>query len=429
MVQNSYYKCDFCDCTLRFRTQIGAFSIPINVYCPKCNCHISGTIDPGDGPQSIDGHVIGASEIEGDKAEYTVELSTEFLVHKCKKNKKGQKPELTMFLRSGPFDEERRKKMGRLLQLVDEAGYYVNTIENLYNLLENGDIDLTRKYFLESNNDFVSSFRENRDYNKVINKLDAMLAVKHFVNTLLMPLMPEGVFGELYDIMDVKVKGIVQGHTSAFMDYLKRLDNDSVEAYLYRIPKFIVDYIKVVGQLVPLYDNYTKFDSIDLKLNGISTMSVDEMVVVYKKGFELLCDSIDLIVALNNISHHGTYDNFGYGKVDFDKKLNGYPSKFVKYQEVTNNNYDLFDGIRGKLNNTIRNAEGHNSIRIDGLNQNITFINKYKGNVDTCTISFLEFGKSCIDVFVAILHVWEFYYQTVKFKSVFIDRTPLNYGK
>ncbi|MCR5693261.1 MAG: hypothetical protein K6G74_04805 [Bacilli bacterium] len=386
-------------------------------------------IDIGDDPQSIREHVIGASEIESDEAEYTLELSTEFLVDKCKKNSKSDKPELTMFLRSGPLDEKRTERRVELLTFVRDADYCINTIENLYNLLENDDVDLIRKYFLESSNGFVNSFRENIDYNKVINKLDAMLAVKHFVNSLLTPLMPEGVFRKLYDIMNVKVRGIVQSHTSAFMDFLKQLDGDSVEAYLYRIPKFIVDYIKVVGQLIPLYDNYSKFDSIDLNKSGISTMSVDEMVVIYKKGYELLCDSIDLIVALNNISHHGTYDNFGCGKVDFDKKLNGYPSKYVKYQEVTNNDYDLFDGLRGKLNNIIRNAEGHNSIRIDGLNQNITFTNKRKGNVDTYTISFLEFGKNCIDLFVAILHIWEFYYQTIKFKSVFIDEMTLNYGK
>lgn len=428
MVKNSFYKCDYCDCTLRFRYQIGAFNIPVNVYCPKCNCHISGHIDIGDDPQSIKEHIIGASEIEGDKAEYTLELSTEFLVNKCKKNKKSKKPELTMFLRSGPFDEERNMKRTRLLQLVNESGYYVNTIENLYNLLENNDVELIRKYFLERNNDFVNSLKKNIDYNGVINRLDALLAIKHYVNTLLQPLMPEGVFDGLYDIMNEKVRNVVQKHTSAFIDYLNHLNNDSFEAYLYKIPKFIVDYIKCVGQLVPVYDNYTKFDSIDLKVDGISTMSVDDMVVIYKKGFELICDSIDLVVALNNINYHGTYDNFGYGKENFDKKLNGYRSKYLKYKEVANE-YDFFDGIRDKLNNIIRNAEGHNSIRIDGLNQTITFTNKYKEKTDTCTKTFLEFGKECIDLFATVLRIWEFYYQTLKFKAVFIDKTSLNYGK
>lgn len=35
----------------------------------------------------------------------------------------------------------------------------------------------------------------------------------------------------------------------------------------------------------------------------------------------------------------------------------------------------------------------------------------------------------CIDIFVAILYVWEYYYQFVKFQSVLIDKKPLHYGK
>ena len=339
-----------------------------------------------------------------------------------------KEPELTMFLRSNPFDEKRNIRRARLLKLAQETEYYVNTIENLYNLLENDRVDLIRKYFLESNNDIVNSYKENVDYNKVISKLDATLAIKHYVNTLLLPLMPEGVFDNIYLIMNEKVRKIVKNHSCAFVDYLNHLDSDYFETYLYRIPKFIVDYIKCVGQLIPVYDNYSTFDSLDFNENGISTISVDDLVVVYKKGYELLCDSIDLVVALSNINSHGTYDNFGYGKVNFDKKLNGYGSKFKKYEEVTANGSDLFDGMRGKLNNVIRNAEGHNSVRIDGLNQEITFINKHQGATNIYKTSFLEFGKMCIDLFVAILYNWEYFYQVVKFNSVFIDKLKLHYG-
>ena len=46
MVNNSYYKCSFCGTTLRLRYQVGYFDISISIYCPKCNCHISGKIFP-----------------------------------------------------------------------------------------------------------------------------------------------------------------------------------------------------------------------------------------------------------------------------------------------------------------------------------------------------------------------------------------------
>ena len=428
MVMNSYYKCDFCGCTLRFRYQVGAFNIPISVYCPKCNCHISGLVDFGDGLQSIKESIIGASEIDNETSEYIIELSTEFITDKCKKSSEDDEYQFSMFLRSNPFDKERTTRRAELLQFVKDSESCIDTIENLYNLLENDRADLIRKYFLETDNPIIKSYKKKVDYYKVINKLDAMLAVKHYFNTLLRPVMPQGVFDNLYKIMNEKVPRIVSGRLRSLAEYLRHLDNDDLEAYLYRIPKFIIDYIKCVGQLIPVYDNYSNFDSLDLNMVGLSTISVDEMVVIYKKGFELLCDSVDLIVALNNIERHGSYDNFGYGKVDFAKKLNGYGSKYMKYEEVTKGNSDLYDGVKNKLNNIIRNAESHNSIRIDGFNQKITFINKHMGNTNIHKTSFLEFGKECIDLFVAVLHVWEYYYQVVKLKSVFIDRLELHYG-
>ena len=53
MTVNSFYKCDYCGCCLRFRYQVGVFTIPVSVYCPKCNCHIVGQIDPGNSPSTI----------------------------------------------------------------------------------------------------------------------------------------------------------------------------------------------------------------------------------------------------------------------------------------------------------------------------------------------------------------------------------------
>lgn len=429
MTVNSFYKCDYCECCLRFRYQVGAFTIPVSVYCPKCNCHIVGQIDPGNSPSTIKESIIGATKIDNDDYEYMVELSTEFIVDKCQKKEDASIYRPSMFLRSNPFDEERNDRRINLLRLAEESEYYINAIENIYNLLEKNEIDLIRKYFLEANNGFLNAMRKETDYSKVINKLDAILAVKHFINNLLMPAMPEGVFKQIYEIMNTKVRRILKNYNKEVIDYLNSLSSDYFETYLFRIPKFFTDYIRCIKQLIPVYDNYSSFDSLDLNTSGISTLSVDEMTVVYKKGYELLCDSIDLVVGLYNIETYGAYNDFGNGFADFSKKLNGYNSKFTKYQDVTNNQSDLFDGIRNKLNSIIRNAEGHNSIKIDGLNQEITFINNHKGKTNTLKLPFLEFGKACIDLFVAVLFIWEYFYNIVRFKAVFVDGLKLNYGK
>lgn len=430
MVNNSIYKCDYCGSLLRLRYQVGYLNIPISIYCPKCNSHIAGIVVVDNENISLSDYVIGATKHKGKDYDYVIELSTEFLVDKNKAKKDFPKYPLSMFFRSNPFDEERNKRREALLNFVNSSDYYINVIENLYNLLEGNKIDLIREFFLS--NDVLPFLRETRDaidYNQIINDLDAMLATKHLFNNILNPIMPKGVFDNIYDIMNVKTRNLVRLHFESVKEFLKNLEDDYFQTYLHRIPKFIVDYIKHVEQLIPIYDIYDSFDSVDLKERSISTLSIDDMAVIYKKGYELLCDSIDLLIGLSNIETNGSYDNFGKGILDFNKKLNSYNSKFAKFEEFTKRKSCLFDGIRGTLNSIIRNAEGHNSIVIDGLEQTITFINKHKGIISKHKASFLEFGKMCVDLFVAILYVWEYYYQFVKFKAVLIEKKPLHYGK
>ena len=83
MVRNSYYECDYCKTKLRLRYQVGYFDIPVNIYCPKCNSHISGTIYVGKDVYSISEVIIGAKSLPGEDYDYVNELSTEFLVDKC----------------------------------------------------------------------------------------------------------------------------------------------------------------------------------------------------------------------------------------------------------------------------------------------------------------------------------------------------------
>lgn len=428
MLQNSVYKCNYCESKLRFRYQVGFFDIPVSIYCPNCNCHIIGKIFIDNEKVSIKEKIIGASFVGSEDYDFVNELSTEFLIDILKDKSPAINP-ISPFLRSNMLDEEKAYKMHRLFHFSKNSDGTINIIENLYRLLDDERVDLIQKYFLESDDVYLIEQRKKIDFNKIINKLDAMLAIKHYINILIIPIMPEGVFNHLYNILNVETRRLTTNHIAKVMNFLKDMDESFFQTYLHRIPKFIVDYIKCVDQLIPIYNVYQDFDSINFKEKGITTLSVDDMVVIYKKGYELLCDSIDLLIGLYNIELNGAHNDFGDGPTDFAAKLNNYNSKFIKYQSFTSKESTLFDGIKGVLNNVIRNAEGHNSIVINGLEQKISFINKHKGSQNTFDTSFLEFGKMCIDLFVSVLYVWEYYYQFVKLKSVLIDRIPLHYGK
>ncbi len=429
MVRNSIYKCNYCNCLLRLRYQVGYFNIPVSIYCPKCNCHISGTIVIDNKNTTISENIIGATETNNKDYNYVLELATEFLIDKYKQRDETTDVQMSMFVRRGFTTPSKNQRMQNLLYFVNQSDIYINKIENIYNLLSTNRVDLIRKYFLNTNENILVELNKHNNANNIINELDAMLATKHYVNSLLQPIMPEGVFNNMYQIMNEKTRRIVKKHVLSVKDYLNNLDNDYFKTYLFKMPSYIIDYIKCVDQLLPVYDNFDKFGNIDFTKQGVSTISIDDLAVLYKKGFELLCDSIDLLVGLYNIETNGTYNHFDTGIYDFNERLNGMGSKYNKYEYFTNNNSDLFDGIRGVLNNIIRNAEGHNSIFTDGLNQEVTFINKTKNGTKTYKTSFLEFGKMCVDLFTAILYIWEYYYQFTKFKSVLIDGVKLHYGK
>jgi len=102
MVVNSYYECEYCKTKLRLRYQVGYFDIPVNIYCPKCNSHISGSIFIDNDNISISENLIGAIKVSHEDYEYVYELSTEFLVDKCKTKEETKPFDLTMFMRSNP---------------------------------------------------------------------------------------------------------------------------------------------------------------------------------------------------------------------------------------------------------------------------------------------------------------------------------------
>lgn len=103
MVNNTIYKCDYCNSLLRLRYQVGFFDIPISIYCPNCNSHISGTILIGNNVPKIQEHVVGATLDKSDDYEYVVELSTEFIVDKSKKKEDFPEYPMSMFLKSDPL--------------------------------------------------------------------------------------------------------------------------------------------------------------------------------------------------------------------------------------------------------------------------------------------------------------------------------------
>ena len=420
MVINSYYSCDACGCKLRFRYQAGYLKSTVSVYCPKCNSHIYGKIETKD---HIDEDMVGVSRENKDEWEYIIELASEFLVTKPKAKGDKEEYDLTPFIRNMTFlgldnkgYEEHEERLNRLISLSENRAKLIWEFESIFGFLRDGKTDLLVTFLKKLDNPFVTTLKELEDFDSIHSKLDALVVAKHYVNCILQQTMVADVPEKVHGIMCDVFPRFSRQHPDALRDFCHFLrENEYFEVFYKKIPEFILEYFKCLNQLVPIYNVYTKFDTIDLSTYGISTVSVDDLTALYQKGYEIMCDSMDFFIGLYNIETKGGFDGFEKGIFDFKEKMAAFSSKYKKYEFICEKKFHMLEGISGKLDNTIRNAIGHNSVDRCGCKQEILFHDKNKKGIGkTETYSFLEFGKITIDLYNSLLLVWEYYYQAAK---------------
>lgn len=126
---------------------------------------------------------------------------------------------------------------------------------------------------------------------------------------------------------------------------------------------------------------FDDFKSQDLENYGIATASVSDLCELYKNGYEVLCDLIEIIIAIENIDVNSSHNDFGNGKEDFKQKVLSYRSKIVKYNQLLDTNNAFSKHFIGILDNKIRNSIAHTDYTVNGLTQKIIFEDKYSGNI------------------------------------------------
>ena len=412
---NEFGHCAICGCRIRLRFQAGYFNIPVSIYCPDCQSHISGSIYLDDKK----GYSISLFNYICDKEQhsdgYMFELSTEFLAKKCCKNDL-EKIDLTPYLRNFGCDKSDGYYLQYLLVISENAQQYKVWIETLFHLLNSKKTKFISKYIFSINEPRMKSICQNIKDNIIQNQLDAIVYTKDFVSAILDMIVPKSVSNQFLKISE-EVNDLIRFKKEEFLRYINFLEKAGYFDYFYKIiPRYICEYLEHIKELLPIHQRYDRYGSIDLKKEGITTMSVSNIHHLYAKGFEIICDSTDAFWGLSNIINYGEYDNFGMGRVDYEVHINKYGSKYIKFNEFCKKNQKISDQLLEKPNNIIRNSEAHNSLIIDGLNQTITFISHNKEKEKREEYFFVELGKKEIDLFYSILIIWEYYYNIVKSK-------------
>ena len=425
MVRNDFYKCEICDCHIRLRYQCGYFDIPVSIYCPHCNTHIFGKINLTQEPYGI--KLTNAIKQNPFDDGYVIELASEFVTKKYQDNTNSSI--ISPFMRSNPFDENRTKRRGSVMIIAQNLDGYKKRIENIFNLLRGNNIELLKKFLNKSVEKDTEAVFEQFDYKVIKNSLDAVMATKYCIMPFLLNTIAPNLKTEFNNIVS-KMVDIIKNNTGSLIDYVNFLDTHKYfDVYYHRIPKYIIHYLEKISQLIPVYDVHPILSEIDQTSLGVTTISIDDMHDLYSKGYELLCDSIDVLFGLDNINKYGVYNDFGAGAEDFMAKMNSYRSKFKKYEQLSNLTPMFTVGIANILNNIIRNSDAHYSMEMDGLSQKVIFMDKHQQRTRCHELSFLDFGAACVDIYSAILLVWEYYYQLLKIKYTTIEKMSLNFAK
>lgn len=430
MVDNKFYKCKICGTTIRLREQIGYFDRQIDIYCPSCNTHFSGGLKVLPNGEGTKYEIENLIKLDKDVFDgFVFELSSEFLTRKADKNT-GVFVGLSPFMRHNTVfeDDDKPSKMSVLLEYSKHTEYIAEKIVTLSTLFNNGNFDLIINNLKTEDDKWIKFHREQYTFETIKNEGDVLIAMKHYLTGALRNSMTDfssdvfnNVVIELNRLSEKKEKDIIY-----FVKYLNK--TDFFKSYINKFSKYIHDYMIYFNHLIPVIHSYNKLNEIDLNTEGITTVSIERLSRLYADGYELLCDFIDVVAGLENTEKYGAYDNFGGGRSSFSDKIHSYRSKIIKYNDSLDPDSVFSTGFIGLLDNTIRNAISHNDVEIKGLEQIVVFNDNHNGKHKEVSLYFVEFAKKCIDVYNAVLVLWEFCYQLHKRKVLFIDKLLPNYA-
>jgi len=186
------------------------------------------------------------------------------------------------------------------------------------------------------------------------------------------------------------------------------------ESKLYtQLDRFIV----IFPHLIPVFGlQFYREIPRDLAIEkGLTTASIEDLKQFYVDTYEILAETIDLIVSFNNLEHRGDFEKMASRRRDI-KTISDFiaKSKGIKIDFIDGT--EAFDKLIYKiLNNKIRNAIDHNSYKCDGLSQLIKFYPKdLQDESDVEEMYLLDFARCCWDLFLCIVDSYVLVYQTRK---------------
>jgi hypothetical protein len=265
----------------------------------------------------------------------------------------------------------------------------------------------------------IMSARET--YSKFDN-FDLRVSYLGISNSLTIKTLDKIIFDkpELYrKIIEIKNSIYSLRNKSNFIKMIKyfyeKMDIKEIYVQLNGVLKIAND---LLIRLVPVYTTYY-LDDIDEEWT-FPTLDIEELLLFYEYSYEIMLDTYDFIMLLNNLNHRDEFDSFPTSKMSLKKIKGGEHGRISKGEKIKDwiEKGECFDWIyKGIFNNKIRNSIAHKDYKYDHKTQNIYF---YDGS-DEIEYSLLNFSKICIELIKHLLFLNEVIWFFIKIERIATD--------
>ena len=420
MTHRTYIKCAVCGSVIMVRTQVGWLpEHPVRIHCAKCGILISGMFSQD--PLIPRFHISfeNAAEVAMQTPDYCIEVSGELLTSKIrpyvKEKDEYQMPPFFKALRSmGTFEDansekaffEFKHKFLTFLNFIKEGWPYFRRLQEIW---------------LSGNHGFLAEQMRGllpADRFPLNNELEYLRGLHQLFLIGFDPVLPDRFYTETAPALWEGVTEVAKSHPEGYQALTEYFyENGLLNEYEGRAFKILSGFVDTYPFLIPAIGLESYRTPPDLKENGTSAGSFEDVKHYYLECFEAIGEMIALVVAYSNLNERN--DLFAMADSSFPtvKTLRDFLNMQNKGNKITFcETAERFNQIVGlEADNGLRNAIGHDSYSYDGVNQIVSYYpsgKMGKGSVES--IYLIEFFQKALRQFYALTTLIELTYQTRK---------------
>lgn len=407
MVSRYYFKCPSCGKIYQLKIQLDKniyiYDWPIVVECMECGDVIQFFINKN-GVQQINKSSLSEEQIKSADKTTVIGYSSSLPIAGCLYMKDMSEIESTMFfspfmiVQMGHFSQEELAQYNDYLDVVQKNFLpYRSSVKCLLPILNKGNIDAYSKK--------MAVLFDMKDYqpigsHKIMHDSFWELIEKSYCN------LTYGSYNS--NVSDVYYKLLTDYIQSSSKDEIIALKNNLDDSgliskwYKDEALPYISDFLSSVQKFFPSFI-YSFLGVTDVRSRGdlkIVTISCDDAVEYYSKGYEIFVHGLKIIVGFTNLIENGNVDSFvnpemaGVTSITQFARLSGglMEDKLSDYKTV-------HDYVCTTMNRKVRNAADHSGVEYNSETQIAVFHYDPKDDskfiemplIELCHITFCQF--------------------------------------